>query len=106
MPDLDKNFDTLAIRDTATHNSSVSNTGEFNAETIVVYNGLDQNVSIQLQGSLDQTNWMDINDPFNIATTVKDYRTVTDYFPCYRLTAKCTTSPTSGALDAWLLKTR
>ncbi len=102
--DKDKVFSAEAIRDTAVHNSGVANTGEFNAETIVIYNGLDESVAIQLQGSLDGTVWIDIGDPFNVAANINDYATVTDYFPSYRVTAKCTTAPTTGDLDAWILK--
>ena len=102
--DKDKVFTAEAIRVTTVVNSVIANTGEFNAETIVIYNDLDETVSIQLQGSLDETNWIDIGDPFNVATNIKDYATVTDYFPCYRITAICSTAPTTGDLDAWILK--
>ena len=102
--DKDQVFAAEAIRDTNTHNSGVADTGEFQAETIVVYNGLNQTVTCQLQGSLDETNWIDIGSSFNLATTVKDYETVTDYFPCYRVTATCSVSPTTGSLDVWILK--
>ena len=107
MADIDKNFDALAIRDTATHNSGETTTGEYNAETILVKNGLDQTVTFQLQGSIDSSTWLDVNNAFNVAATTNSYETVTDYFPCYRLTAICSGgSPTSGALDVWILKTR
>jgi len=102
--DKDQVFTAEAIRVNTTVNSSIADTGEFQAETIVIYNGLDQSVAIQLQGSLDNTNWIDIGNAFNIAAGVKDYATVTDYFPCYRVTAKCATAPTTGDLDAWILK--
>lgn len=102
--DKDKIFTDEAIRVNTVVNSGIANTGEFNAETIVVYNDLDETVAIQLQGSLDETNWIDIGDPFNVATNVKDYATVTDYFPFYRVTAKCTIAPTTGNLNVWILK--
>ena len=102
--DKDKIFSAEAIRDTAVHNSVLAITAEFNAETIVVYNDLNETVAIQLQGSLDETNWIDISDPFNVASNIKDYATVTDYFPFYRVTAKCTTAPTTGDINVWILK--
>jgi len=105
MTDKDKIFDGESIRDTADHNSTVSVTGEFTAETIVVKNGLNQQVTFQLQGSVDETTWFDIGNTFNIAASTNDYQTLTDYFCCYRLVASCGTSPTSGVLDAWILKT-
>jgi hypothetical protein len=104
VTDKDKVFDAEAIRVNTTVNSAVADTGEFQAETIVVYNDLNENVDIQLQGSLDETNWIDIGNAFTVNTTAKDYDTVTDYFPCYRVTAKCATAPTSGDLDVWILK--
>ena len=105
VSDIDKVFDDEAIRVSTVVNSAVADTGEFNAETIVVYNDLDKDVAIQLQGSLDDgTNWLDIGNAFNVTTLTKDYDTVTDYFPCYRVTAKCATNPTSGDLNVWVLK--
>ncbi len=106
MATVDKTqaFDAEAIRDTNNHNSDAVDTGEFTAETIVVYNGLDQTVTIQLQGSHDQTVWLDIGSTFNVANVTNDYATVTDYFPSYRLVASCSVSPTTGDLDAWILK--
>lgn len=102
--DIDKIFTDEAIRVNTVVNSSVADTGEFQAETIVVYNDLDEDVAIQLQGSLDETNWIDIGAPFTVTTVTKDYDTVTDYFPCYRVTAKCVTAPTTGDLNVWILK--
>lgn len=106
ITDKDKLFDDEAIRDTSNHNSAVSDTGEFTAETIVIYNGLNQQVTLQLQGSLDESTWIDIGASFNIAASTNDYETVTDYFPCYRLVASCVTAPTTGNLNAWILKTK
>ena len=102
--DKDQVFTAEAIRVTTTVNSISANTGEFNAQTIVVYNGLDESVAIQLQGSVDESTWIDIDVPFNVAATGNDYDTVTDYFPYYRVTAKCATAPTTGDLDVWILK--
>jgi hypothetical protein len=104
--DKDKVFDGEAIRDTNTHNSTVADTGEYTAETIVVYNTLDQQVTIQLQGSLDESTWLNIGSSFNVTSSTNDYATVTDFFPCYRVTATCSTSPTSGDLDIWVVKAR
>ena len=102
--DKDHVFVAEELRDTSTHNSTIAATGEFSAETIVVYNGLDKDVAIQLQGSLDESVWIDIGSPFTVTTLTNDYDTVTDYFPCYRVTAKCTVSPTTGDMDVWILK--
>lgn len=104
VSDQDQVFTDEAIRVDTTVNSSSAMTGEFNAETIVVYNDLDINVDIQLQGSIDNSTWLDIGNAFTVNTSTKDYDTVTDYFPYYRVTAKCSTAPTSGDLNVWILK--
>ena len=104
VADKDQVFIDEAIRVNTVVNSSVAETGEFNAQSIVVYNDLDKDVDIQLQGSVDETNWLDIGNPFTVTTVTKDYDTVTDYFPFYRVTAKCLTAPTTGDLDVWILK--
>ena len=105
IADKDQLFTDESIRVNTTVDSVLADTGEFNAETIVVYNDLDKDVAIQLQGSFDGgTNWLDIGNPFTVTTLTKDYDTVTDYFPCYRVTAKCAVAPTTGDLNAWILK--
>lgn len=106
LTDKDKLFDGEAIRDTSEHDSVGADAGEFTAETIVVHNGLNQQVTFQLQGSIDGTTWIDVGNTFNVTANTDDYETVTDYFCCYRTQAQCGTSPTSGVLDVWLLKTR
>lgn len=102
--DKDQLFTALAIRDTSSHDSGQAVTGEFTAETIVVYNTLDEQVALQLEGSHDESTWLDISSSFNVAASTNSYQTVTDYFPFYRLSAICGSSPTSGVLDVWLLK--
>ena len=102
--DKDQVFVAEAIRVDTTVTSSISNTGEFTAETIVVHNGLDQTVTIQLQGSVDQTTWIDMGNSFNVSATSEDYATVSDYFPWYRVTSISSTAPTTGTLDVWILK--
>ncbi len=106
MATVDKTqiFTAEAIRVDTAVNSIVADTGEFQAETIVIYNGLNQSVSIQLQGSHDNSVWIDIGEPFSVAAGVNDYDTVTDYFPIYRIVSTCSTAPTTGDLDAWILK--
>ena len=104
VADKDQVFTALAIRDTTIKTSGEAVTGEFTAETIVVINGLDQDVTIQLQGSHDKTTWFNLGDSFVVLKTDKDFETVTNYFPFYRLTGICGVSPTTGVLDAWILK--
>ena len=99
-------IDAESIRDTNTFTGVKIDTGEFTAETIVVYNSLDQSVDIQLQGSIDGTTWIDIDTTFTITATTNEYETVSDFFPFYRCTAKCTISPTTGTVTVWVVKSK
>ncbi len=102
--DKDHVFVAEAIRVDTLVTSGISNTGEFTAETIVVHNGLNQTVTIQLQGSVDETTWLDMGESFNVSATSNDFATVSDYFPWYQITAICSTAPTTGTMDVWILK--
>jgi len=104
--DKDQIFEDEAIRDQVDHTSAVSDMGEFNAETIIIYNGLDQEVTLQIQGSHDQTVWLDVHDSFNVTASTNDYAVVTHYFPCYRVVASCAANPTTGNLDVWIVKSK
>ena len=105
--DQDQVFTAEAIRDTSSKTSDESATGEFTAETIIIENGLDQQVTLQLQGCRQGgSTWFNVGSSFNVPASTDDYETVTDYFPCYRLTAICSTAPTSGDLDVWIIKSR
>ena len=103
--DEDQIFTALAIRDTVNHDSTEAFTGDFTAETIFIENGLNQQVTFQLQGARNSV-WVDIDVPFNVVATNNDYQTVTDYFPKYRLQAICSTAPTTGVLDVWIIKSK
>lgn len=103
--DEDKVFDALAIRDTVNHDSNESVSGEYNAKTIIVENGLNQIVTIQLQGARNST-WLNIGAPFAVTAATNIYQTVSDFFPKYRLQAICAISPASGSLSCWIMKAR
>jgi len=103
--DEDHIFEAEAIRDQASHTSTESKTGEFTAETIFIENGLDQLVTFQLQGARNST-WLNIGPTFAVAATTNSYKTVTDYFPKYQMTAVCGANPTSGVLDVWMIKSK
>ena len=104
--DQDKVFVAEAIRDTSNHTSAASHTGEFTAETILVENGLNQTVTLQLQGCIPGESWFNVGSTFQVTATTDDYETVTDYFPCYQIIASCASSPTTGTLDVWVVKSR
>ena len=106
VSDIDKAFEAEAIRDTATHDSSSSKSGEFMAKTIIVENGLNQTVTCQLQGSADESTWLNIGSSWNVNNATNGYQTVETYFPFYRIQASCGTSPTSGVLDVCIIKAK
>jgi hypothetical protein len=99
----DKVFN-LDIRDTSSKTSSESESGALKAETIFITNGLDVNVTIQVQGAREST-WVNCGNSFVVNAGTSDYATCTDYFPKFQLTAACGSSPTSGTLEAWVIKT-
>lgn len=103
--DEDQVFTAEAIRDTVNHDSVESFTGEFTAETIFIENGLDQQVTFQLQGGRDST-WLDVGATFDVASTTNGWKAVSQYFPKYKLKAICGSNPTSGVLDVWLIKSK
>jgi type 1 fimbria pilin len=102
--DIDSVFTALQIRNTSVQTSSVSASGEFMAKTLVIDNGLNQTVTLQLQGSDDNTLWLNVGATFDVTATTADYQTVADFFPYYRLTAVCSVAPTTGDLDVRVLK--
>lgn len=104
--DKDLVIEDLAIRDAIAHNSDVSDMGEFNAETLIILNGLDKQVGVQLQGSIDSTIWLDVGPVTNVPATTNDYATVSDYFPCYRVVATAASTPASGLLNVWVVKSK
>jgi hypothetical protein len=92
----------LAIRDTNPHTSSTGNSRGFMVKTVIVNNGLNQDVAIQLQGSRDSTNWFNVGNPATTTATTLTYQTADDYFPYVRAVATCAVAPASGNLDLWV----
>lgn len=104
----DKVFDDEAIRDTNVHNSSISDNRGFIPKTIIIENGLDQDVSITVCGSRysDFTVELQAGSAIDVTTDTEDYATLSDYFPYMRVKAQCSTAPTSGNLNVWLERVR
>jgi hypothetical protein len=88
----EKTFDALAIRDTNNHNGSQIHLFDFQLKTIIIENGLNQQVTLQCQASAHS----DFSNSFNVGTN--DFQTCESYFPYMRLTAICSTAPTTGSL--------
>jgi len=104
----DKVFDALAIRDTATHNSDVSDCQGWGKKTIIVQNGLDQDVSIQVQGDVESAfgNPYDIQSAFTVTAGKSSYKALDEYHEFLRLQATASIAPTTGTLTAYILKSR
>jgi hypothetical protein len=93
-------FTDEAIRDTSTHNGATVYNGDFQIKTIVVENGLNQTVTLQCQASAhsDFSNSFNVGSSFDVSASTNSYQTCDSYFPYWRLTATCSSSPTSGDL--------
>jgi len=104
--DQDKTFNALAIRDTALKTSTPSEHKQFSPKTIAVCNKLDQLVTFQLQGSFEETftEVFNIGATFDVAANTNGWQNASVYFPYLRLTAQCTTAPTTGTLTVLFLK--
>ncbi len=100
-------FDNIAIRDQIVHTSNIEDAREFKAETLAIANGLDQIVTLQLQGSHDInfTDVWDIADSFTVLANANEFEVVEYKFLYYRVTAECKNgSPTSGNLKLYIIK--
>lgn len=104
--DKEKVFDGEQIRDTNLHTSPEAAQGEFICLSVLVINGLDKDVDMQLQGAVG-SDWFDVGPEFTVSAGVNSYETTTDYFEKYRITAKSPlVAPTSGGLTVIFLKYR
>jgi len=100
-------FYDLEIRDTATHYSDemfnggvVISARRHTRLAIMVRNGLNQDVSITVQGDYDKdfpVAW-NMVPTFVVPAGEKDYQTSEDALPYIRVAAVCSVAPTSGAL--------
>lgn len=97
-------FTALAIRDTNTYTSTVSDNIGYRVKTLIVTNTLDQTVTKQCQGSRDNSTWFNIGDSFTISAGATIYQTCETYFPYIRAQASCAGSPTTGTLSMWVEK--
>jgi len=95
-----KTFDAEAIRDTSGHNGTIVYNGDFIIKTIIIENGLNQNVSLQCQASAnaDFSNSFNVGSAFDVSANTDTFQTCESYFPYWRLVATCNTAPTTGDL--------
>lgn len=102
----DQMFNALAIRDTNNHNSAVFDLRHFTPKTLIVENGLNQQVDLQLEGGREVTlaAKFNVGSVINVAATTNDYATLSDAIPFVRLVASCATAPTTGTLTVYMEK--
>jgi hypothetical protein len=100
-------LDALAIRDTNTLNGTVADLRGLQLKTIIVENGLDQTVTIQVQGAstLAFTKSFDVGNSFDVTATTNTFETVGSYLPFMRVTATCASSPTTGSVTVIFINT-
>jgi len=98
-------FTAEAIRDTNLHNGEIVFNGDFVIKTLIIENGLNQDVTLQCQASAheDFSNSFNVGSSFNASASTDSYQTCDSYFPYWRITAQCGSSPSSGALTVIVL---
>ena len=98
-------IDALAIRDTSTHNGATIYNGDFTVKTLIIENGLNQAVTLQCQASAhsDFSNSFNVGNSFDVSATTNTFETCDSYFPYWRITATCASSPTSGTLTCHVM---
>jgi hypothetical protein len=103
---VDKVFDAEAIRDTALKTSTQADSQAFVLKTIIIENGLNQDVTLQLCASAnsDFSNSFNVGSSFVVTANTDSYETTDSYFPYLKITAQCSTAPTTGSLTVFLFK--
>ena len=98
----------LAIRDTDDHISSVSDNRGAIPKTVVIYNGTDEDLTVQLQGDRDEDfdYGMNMGNTFIVSAGTHDYATISDYLPYLRVIISSDTAPTTGTVDAYIMKVK
>jgi hypothetical protein len=97
-------FTNEAIRDTAAHNSTASINRGYRVKTVIVQSTLNQDATIQCQGSRDNSTWINIGSSWPVTAGVSLYQSCDTYFPYMRAVATCSVAPASGTLNMWLEK--
>jgi len=102
----DRTIDELEIRDTNAHNGTIIDLHDFQLKTIIVENGLNEDVSLQCQACAEE----DFVKSFNVgpawpATAETNmYQTCDSFFPFMRIVVTCSTAPTTGNLTVHLVQ--
>ena len=98
-------FTAEEIRDTNDHNGAVVFNGDFVVKTLIIENGLNQQVTLQCQASAhaDFSNSFNVGSSFDVAANTNTYQTCDSYFPYWRIVATCSTALTTGDLTVIIL---
>ena len=98
-------FTDEAIRDTSAHNGATVFNGDFVIKTLIIENGLNQQVTCQCQASAhsDFSHSFNVGSSWNVAASTDTYQTCDSYFPYWRIVATCGFSPTTGTLTVTVL---
>jgi len=101
----EKTFDELEIRDTSNHTGDTVFNGSYIVKTIIIENELNQTITFQCQASMhaDFSNNFDVGSSWDVAASTNSYQTCESYFPYWRLTASCASSPSSGNITVYVL---
>jgi len=85
---------------------------ELKVATVLVDNGLDKDVNVQIQALLSDVydKPVDVGSPFTVSALETDARTLTPetsgWLPYVTVKVWCSTSPSSGSLTVWLVRGR
>ena len=97
----------LAIRDGVAHYSDAVSALKAEKGTILFKNGLNQNVTIQVEGSYtpDFTDTWDVGTPVVVNTGTNGVKVLpADYYPYYRIEVTAALAPANGTFYAWATK--
>lgn len=92
----------IQIRDTNPHSSTTIKPATHVSSLFAINNTLNQSVSVQFQGSVDNVTWFNLGSAIVVtASTGQSIQTITDAWPKLRATATCSVGPASGAFMVW-----
>lgn len=94
-----------AIRDITERFSAVCDCKRSGNKTVVIHNGLNQSIDIKVQGCIDGNfnNVLEMEPLETIALSSDDYITISDYMPNVRVSYQCSTAPTTGTIDIYMV---
>jgi len=90
------------IRDTNAHTSNSVAMEGYRSAVLTLNNGLDAEVTIKVEGSLDGSDWYQLGTDITISANNKEYETLTEAWIYIRITVTASTTPTSGTFTAKL----